>query len=124
MAQKQFHINTEPHEATIGNTVLMFQPEVVGAEFASAYSKLVEVQREAQGVKEEDAMASGVVLKIEGAMREFLGRFLLPESVEAFKSLRLPNRILVQLIEWVAELYGGGSGKPRAKGAAGGRSTG
>jgi hypothetical protein len=39
---------------------------------------------------------------------------MLPESAAAFVSVRLPQRVLLQLIEWVAELYGGGSGNPDA----------
>jgi hypothetical protein len=108
MASKSFAINTEPHVATIGNDQLLFEPEVIGAEFAEAYAALREVQ--AQVKKQGDDIESDTLLNINKAMREFVARFMLPDSATKFETLRLPDRILVGLLEWVAELYGGGSG--------------
>lgn len=148
MAARTFHINTEPHAASVGDVTLLFQPEVVGAEFASAYAELREVQKSVKGNKasstkhaKDDDTSPETLLKLNQAMRSFLAGFMLPESaavfnrfevthgktVEAFAtreladaraeelgatdtvrdaSLRLPDRILVALMEWVAELYG------------------
>jgi hypothetical protein len=43
-------------------------------------------------------------------MREFLDSFLLENSRPAFAALKLPNRVLVQMLEYITELYGGGQG--------------
>lgn len=159
MATKSFAINTEPHVADVGGTQLLFQPEVVGAEFAQAYAELREVQKSVKGNKasstkhaKDDDTSPETLLKLNHAMRSFLSGFMLPESAEIFsrhelthkgevqvftsaeqaaavaeelgvtntlvdKSMRLPDRILVQLMEWVAELYGSAdSGKTDAPG--------
>lgn len=127
MVAKSFHLNTEPHVATVGTVDLLFEAEVIGAEFASAYAALREVQaklpeRSAKATSTKHAKKDGelpepaVLAEISEAMREFIGRFLLPASREDFAGLRLPDRVLVELMEWVAELYGGGSGNRDADG--------
>lgn len=136
MASRNFAINTEPHEAVIGSTTLLFEPEVIGAEFAEAYEQLRAVQQKVKGAQggkasstkhaKADTADAAVLGELSQAMREFVNTFLLEESREAFASLRLPDRILVQLMEWAAELYGGGSGGGGAEGntdAAGGTSS-
>ena len=126
MATKTFSINTDPHLAVIGEATLAFQPEVVGAEFAQAYDKLRAVQAKVQSLKgnkasstkhaKDDGVDAATLTELSAAMREFIGGFLIEESVTVFAGLRLPDRILVQLMEWAAELYGGGSGNPAAAG--------
>lgn len=127
MATRTFHLNTEPHQAVIGPVTLLFQPEAVGSEFLTAYGELRDAQRKVTGGKatsSRSARAEDVspeaLDELAGSMRRFIGRFLTPESLAEFEALRLPDRILVQLIEFMAELYGGGSGNPDA---AGGTST-
>lgn len=117
MATKSFAINTEPHLADVGGTVLKFQPEVIGADFAQAYAALRTVQAKVKGNKasstkhaKEENLDPAVLVEVHEAMRAFVRRFLLEESYAAFDALRLPDRILVQLLEWTAELYGGGQG--------------
>ena len=121
MASRDFVINTEPHVANIGTDQLLFRPEVVGAEFAEAYAKLVDVQtkvNERRGVKSSstkhakaDAVDPKTLVELNAAMREFLSGLMMPDSQKKFETLAVPDRILVQLLEWVSELYGGGSGK-------------
>lgn len=120
MATKAFAINTEPHVATVGDHVLKFQPEVIGADFAQAYAELRTVQAKVKGNKasstkhaKEENLDPAVLVEVHDAMRSFVRRFLLEESYAAFDVMRLPDRILVQLLEWTAELYGGGSGNDR-----------
>lgn len=121
MATKSFAINTEPHVADVGGTLLKFQPEVIGSEFAQAYSELRVVQQKTSGrkasstkhAKEED-VDPAVLVELHQAMSGFVRGFLLPESLEAFDALRLPDRVLVQLLEWTAELYGSGAGKDQS----------
>lgn len=126
MATRTFEIRTEPHEATLGDRVFYFEPEVVGAEFAGAYNKLREVQERTQGSKANSSKAAksadpNAIIEISSAMKSFVATFLVPgEQVDIFSGMRLPDRVLVQLIEWLGELYGGGSGN----GEAGGTSTG
>lgn len=108
MAEKTFAINTAPHVATIGDVKLQFEPEVIGAAFAEAYSELKTAQ---QGVKDAgDDVGPAELKAVNEGMRAFLRRFMLPETQQTFDTVRLPDRILVQLMEWVAGLYGGGSG--------------
>ena len=121
MAQKNFALRTEPHVATIGDAELFFVPEVVGAEFAEHYGELRALQQKAQSMQ-KDAKASStkhaknsdtdpkVLIELSKGMRKFIRYFLVEESKTEFDSMRLPDRILVQLLEWVSELYGGGSG--------------
>lgn len=109
MSSKTFNINTVPHEAKIGNDVLYFIPEVIGTDFMTGYSELSAVTKAASD-KGDDARPEDYA-KLSAAMREFLSKLMLPKSVTAFADMVLPDRVLVQLIEWSAELYGGGSGK-------------
>lgn len=126
MATKTFEIRTDPHEAVIGSHTLLLEPEVVGAEFAQAYSAIREVQgkvKAAQAGKSSstkhakaDGLDAEVLTELSESMRKFVRRFMLPDSQVIFDGLRLPDRVLVQLMEYVAELYGGGSGNPVAAG--------
>jgi hypothetical protein len=111
MAEKSFAINTEPHVATIGEHRLLFEPEVIGAEFAQAYSGLKQAQKQVKAAK--DDVGPDELLAVNAGMRDFLRRFMLPDTAELFDTLKLPDRVLVQLLEWVAELYGGSSGNGR-----------
>jgi hypothetical protein len=116
MTTKKFAINQEPHKAEIGEHTILFQPEAVGAAFVQAYSGLREVQKQVTAAGDE--VDADLLTAVNTEMRAFLARFMLPESAELFETLKLPDRVLVQLLEWVAELYGGGSGN-----AAGGSSS-
>lgn len=116
MATKRFAINSTPHEAVIGDTTLLLQPEVIGAVFAQSYAELRDVQQRVKGTKAsstkhaKDAdMDPTVLVDLHNAMRKFIRGFLLPESLDVFDGMQLPDRILVQLMEYVAELYGSGS---------------
>lgn len=131
MATRTFEINTEPHEAVLGKDIVYFMPEVVGAEFIQAYDGLREVQKKlnaASGGKAsstkhaKDSDVDGDLLgQLYAAMRTFIRKFLANDEERVkFDKLTVPDRVLVQLVEYVAELYGGGSGNP---GAAGGTST-
>lgn len=116
MATKAFAINTEPHVADVGGTLLRFQAEVIGAEFAQAYAELRTIQQRVKGTKasstkhaKDESLDPEVLVDLHKGMRKFVRGFLLEESQASFDSLRLPDRILVQLMEWVAELYGSGA---------------
>jgi len=120
MAERSFEINVDPHVFNVGGARLLLQPEVVGAEFATAYAELRKVQQRVQqsqkaakgasSTKHKTADADGidaeVLTELHEAMRSFLRRFMLPESQEVFDGLRLPDRILVAMLEAAAELYG------------------
>lgn len=107
MASKNFAINVHPHDATIGDKTLYFVPEVEGSEFMTAYTELRDVQSSIGN--EESATAEQLVL-VNTAMRDFLKGLMLPDSQDEFDDMKIPSRVLVQLLQWVAELYGGGSG--------------
>jgi len=111
MADRKFAINTEPHKALIGNDTLWFQPEVVGAAFAQAYSGLKSAQKRVSAAGED--VGAEELIVVNDAMREFLSGLMLPESAQLFETMELPDRILVELLQWTAELYGGGPGNGR-----------
>lgn len=106
--RKRFAIRTEPHVAEIGDDVeLLFQPEVMGDEFMDAYSQLQEAQKKLPADPEQLAQVDPKVIKqAKAAVREFLAEMMLPESAEQFGKLRLPDRVLTDLLHWVVELYG------------------
>ena len=123
---RTFEIRTDPHEAVIGPHTLLLEPEVVGAEFAQAYAALREVQRKvkaaepAKGSSTKHAKGDGlnaeVLIELSEAMRVFVRKFMLPDSQTVFDGMKVPDRVLVKLMEYVAELYGGGSGNQDADG--------
>lgn len=122
-----FELRTEPHPVRVGTTVLHFEPETYGADFVEAYNDLrdaqVRVSRKAAGRKASSSKhAQDPDLNVEDVkalndtMRRFVRGFLVPESHAAFDGLKIPDRILLELIDYLAELYGGGSGNPVADG--------
>lgn len=123
MAIRQFSIRTEPHVAQIGDVELKLVPEMVGSSFLDGYEKLREAQKDGSG----DGTDPASIRRVTTALREFLSSMMLPESAETFAGMELPDRILIQLVEWSAELYGGGSGSAagngKGNGSGGGRPT-
>lgn len=124
--ERVFELRTEPHKATIGNVTLLLQAEIEGARFAGAYTALQAAQRKfkptgnkatsTKHAKEADLNAEDLA-GLSSAMRDFVGTFVMDETREAYDSLRLPDRVLVELVEWVGELYGSGSGNGEAAAA-------
>lgn len=132
MATKRFGINTSPHVAEIGDHLtLEFKPEVMGDEWMDAYLQLREAQ---QGLPSDPEQVGevdpGEIRKAAQALREFLAGFMLPDSAERFADTPLPDRVLVELFQWLTELYGGrptgsssASGPPSQPMGSGTRST-
>ncbi|GAA2945975.1 MULTISPECIES: hypothetical protein [Streptomyces] len=152
--KKSFALNTDPHVAAIGDTELLFEPEVMGDEFMDAYAEMQAAQQRDTS-RDDDDRGSGSadsLRAVVGGVRQFLARLMLPESaelitrvdvVEAGKvlasftswaeaskhasevgtgarpqwALRIPDRLLPQLTEWVLELYSGGKRPPTSSGA-------
>ncbi|WP_432001630.1 hypothetical protein [Streptomyces sioyaensis] len=142
--RRQFTLNTDPHVAEIGETELLFQPEVMGDEFLDAYEDLQEAQKRL-GVDVNNLAGTDPdkLRSVVRSLRLFLARLMLPESAAEFVrwevirdgkvvdsfgtpeeadehaaqlkgatvkdvGMRLPDRVLVELLEWAVELYGGG----------------
>ena len=127
MAERVFTIRTEPHRAVIGDTTLLLVPEANSGDFLESYNRMRAAQqlfnRKSGGTKAsgtKHAKASEVdteaLAEVNKTMRDFIAKFLLPESVQVFAGMALPDRVLLELIEFAAELYGGGSGNPDADG--------
>lgn len=108
MAEKSFEIRTETHVATVGPHRFEFEPEVEGATFAGAYAELRAAQAALKAAG--DNIGAEELAAVSAAMRMFVGRFMLEESRERFATIKLPDRVLTQMLSWSAELYGGGSG--------------
>ncbi|MFF4755551.1 hypothetical protein ACWD5R_32010 [Streptomyces sp. NPDC002514] len=153
MAKKQFSLNTTPHEAEIGDTTFLFEPEVLGDEFLDRYERLQEANRRLNIDLANTADTDlSKVREATAAMRVFLASLMLPESASEFarwdviadgKTIsshsnpeeaneaaakrkgatvedagrRYPDRVLVELMEWVVELYGGGQRPPTSSSA-------
>ncbi|NEA39282.1 hypothetical protein [Streptomyces sp. SID11385] len=104
MATKTFALRTEPHVAEIGDEELAFHPEIDGDDYLDAYQEILDARRAAGDDDMDAAQARDVTV----ATRAFLAKLMLPESAERFASMRLPMRIMLELMEWVGDLYGGG----------------
>ncbi|MFJ4702802.1 hypothetical protein ACIP5N_32080 [Streptomyces sp. NPDC088768] len=110
MATKSFALRTEPHVAEIGDTELLFAPEVYGDEFLDAYQEIQDARR-GMGQSEDDEIDVAAVRDVHKSIRVFLSKLMEPESATVFAEMRLPDRVLVELMEWAVELYGG-QGRP------------
>lgn len=115
MAEKSFAINDEPHVAKLGSVEFLFKPEVIGADFADAYAILREAQAEIAAASKAggESMSGETLKKMNESMRSFIRSFLMDESKKAFDTTAIPDRVLIQLMNWTAELYGGGQGNDR-----------
>lgn len=107
MASKVFHLNEEPHTITVGDYTFLFTPEAGGAEFASAYALLATAQAEAKGA--EGANTAEAMSKVSAALKGFVRQFMLPKTVKAFDGAMLPDRVLMGMVEFLAETYAGGN---------------
>ncbi|WP_234334282.1 hypothetical protein [Streptomyces sp. NRRL B-1347] len=104
-------MNTEPHVAVIGDIELRFQPEVAGSEFLDVYERLVSTQKQVgTDLAKADPRQMREVL---AALRGFIKELMLPESVPVFDKMPLPDRIMIELVEFLMEVYGGGVNKKR-----------
>ncbi len=126
MAKKSFALNTLPHVAEISGVELEFLPEVNGAEFLDAYEALQE-RLKAVGMDTGETAAASVeqIRESTTALRAFLASLMLEESAARFEGIDLPDRILVQLLEWVMgpEVYGAGRPTGSSNGSAGASRT-
>lgn len=110
MAKKQFTLNTSPHEAEIGDVTLRFVPEVMGDEFLDHYTQLQETTKRLDiDLSDMTQVDVSQVRETKAALRQFLANLMLPDSSAEFAAMTLPDRVLVELLEWVVELYGGGT---------------
>jgi len=154
VAVREFALNTEPHVAKVGETELLFQPEVMGDEFLEAYATMRDATKRDKGVDVEalDTSSPEALRSVTRGLRLFLAQLMLPESAELITrldvvdgedvvksfhdldeanawaashtgnpakvrdTLRLPDRILLQLLEWTVELYAGGKRPPTSSG--------
>lgn len=128
MAERSFEIRTEPHKAHIGTTTLLLVPEANGADFVGEYAKLRAAQVKVSGAKalsnkqarngnpKFEEVSAEALTDLNRTMRDFVSKFLMDESKPVFAALVVPDRVMLQLIEFAAELYGGGSGNQDADG--------
>ncbi|GGT74540.1 hypothetical protein P6B95_15490 [Streptomyces atratus] len=120
MARKSFALNKEPHIAEIGDDfVLEFQPEVMGDEYLDAYERLQDRYKNL-GIEDGDltGAAPGAAREAAAAVREFVSSLMMPDSAEQFAATPLPERIVVALLEWTQEIYGGGRPSGSSNGSA------
>ncbi|WP_328638357.1 hypothetical protein [Streptomyces canus] len=94
MARKKITLNTEPHVVEIGDTELLFVPEVMGDEFVEAFGELKEAQKAASGIDLDDlsTLDPAMIRGAARAMRAFLARLMLPETADLFTRLDVVDR--------------------------------
>ena len=110
MATKRFSLHTEPHVAEIGDELAFeFRPEVDGDEFLDAYDALKERYGGLQlgATNDLNAIQTSDLREAIAAVRAFLATLMMPDSATSFETTKLPNRIIMQLLEWAMEVYGG-----------------
>lgn len=107
MATEGFALNTEPPVAAIGDTELLFQPEVMGDDLMDGYVVLRDAQQ-AIGVDIDNLenLDSQAIRNIAVALREFLARLMLPESAELITRLQVS-----QAEQDAGHLHGPGRGR-------------
>lgn len=115
MATKNFVLNTEPHVADIGGTPIRFTPEVFGDEFMEGYQNLRALMKTGEVAEMDPADLKALY----AGCREFLSGLMADDdSRAAFATLRLPDRVLTELLEWVMEVYSAGRPTGRSGGSA------
>ena len=110
MATKKFSLHTEPHVAEIGDELAFeLQPEVSGDEFLDSYDALKERYGGLQfgATADLNSIQTGDLREAIAAVRAFLASLMLPDSAARFETTPLPNRIVMQMLEWAMEIYGG-----------------
>ncbi|WP_331723353.1 hypothetical protein [Streptomyces atratus] len=121
MARKSFALQTEPHVAEIGDDIeLEFLPEVMGDDYLDALGRLQDRYKNL-GIDlsgDIDEAPPEALREVNAALREFIGSLMLPESAERFSTMRLPDRVVVALLEWSKEIYGGGRPPTSSNGSA------
>lgn len=109
MAEKQsFAINTEPHEATIGDLVLLFEPEVYSDDFLDAWATF---RAAAAAAADDQAGDTAEAIRartkaVNQAGLAFVASLMVPESAEAFLAARFPDRVIIELQRWILGVYG------------------
>lgn len=109
MARKSFSLNTEPHVAEVGEHLFEFRPEVYGDEFLDGYTAMIEAQQALSG--DDGRLDPAKLRELIQQLKDFLVPFMLEESAARFQETKLPQRVYMQLLEWIAEVYGGAAGK-------------
>lgn len=108
MATKSFDLRTEPHEATIGDDVWHFVPEVDSDQMLRAWAHLMISEEqvaqavEANGWSETEAKSR---LGTEG-LKSFLLELMVPEDHGRFIESKYPDRIYLDMERWLLEIHG------------------
>jgi hypothetical protein len=108
MTTKKFSINTEPHRAEVGDETYLFQPEIEGDELLDAWAALrdrVPDRGEGTDGLTADEMRERT-RESRLALKEFVGSFMLDESRDAFIGAKLPDRVVLEMQQWMLETYG------------------
>jgi hypothetical protein len=89
VAVREFALNTEPHVAKLGETELLFQPEVMGDEFLEAYACMRDATKRDQGVDIDnlDTSSPESLRSVTRGLRLFLAELMLPASAELITRL-------------------------------------
>lgn len=105
MAQKKFSINTEPHVAEIGTDEYLLKPEAYTDELLDAWANLRTLESgPADGADPKETAER--MRAANNAVREFLAAMMLDESAERFRTAKLPDRVMIELMRWALEVYG------------------
>lgn len=112
-----FSLNSEPHIAEIGDTELVFQPEADSDQFVDAWAAMQKAKESLEGQQQTPES----IRKGTKEARKFITTFMDQDSAKEFAKMKLPDRILVQLVKWITEIYGNnGGGQTRPTGSSNG----
>lgn len=104
--RRKFELNTEPHVAEVGEHEFKFKPEVYSDEYLDAWANM---QAMLAGLNREDKDPTAIkerAVTSTTAIKEFVAALMLPESAELFATIKLPDRVLLEIERWVLEVYG------------------
>jgi hypothetical protein len=113
MAEQTFDIYTDDHVAHVGPDHYRFEPEVATPKVLQALAEMAAKRRkrtaEAKANDPDLTQIELLALDSEAAtadLREFLTRFMVPESIELFAGKVYQDKVLVGMHNFLLETYG------------------
>lgn len=113
--RKRFTVNTEPHVAEIGDDEFLFKPEAYTDELMDAWASLRTLEDATAQTRTKDPDDGTPVDPTEvverakrasASIRQFVVSMMLEASIPRFNEVKLPDRVLIELMRWVMEVYG------------------
>lgn len=112
--RKKFTVNTEPHVAEVGDDEFLFKPEAYTDELIEAWASLRVLEEASAATQEKKGDGDKIdptdlverTKRASSSIRQFIASMMLEESVPRFNEVKLPDRVLIEMMRWVMEVYG------------------